>query len=48
MSDHTKFDRKALTKVCDIEEFDTIITDTGIRDEAKKILEKKVSQLILV
>ena len=48
LSDHTKFNRKALTKVCDIEEFDTIITDTGVSDDVKEILEKKVSRLILV
>lgn len=48
LSDHTKFDRKALTKVCDIEEFDTIITDNGVSEEVKRVLEKKVSRLILV
>lgn len=48
LCDHTKFTRKALTKVCDIEEFDTIITDRGINEEAGKILEQKVSRLILV
>ncbi|MDO5344807.1 MAG: DeoR/GlpR family DNA-binding transcription regulator [Lachnospiraceae bacterium] len=48
ISDHTKFNRKALTKVCNIEEFDTVITDEGIDDESRQILETKIKKLIIV
>lgn len=46
--DHSKFERKALTKVCDIEKFDTLITDKEISEEVREILENKISNLIIV
>ena len=46
LSDHTKFQTKALTKVCDIEEFETVITDDGIDEETKEILRNKSVNLI--
>lgn len=48
ISDHSKFEQKALAKVCDIEEFDTIITDDGIDSSTREILEKKIPNLIVV
>ena len=48
LTDHTKFKQRALTKICDIEEFDIIITDNGIDDETREILEEKVTRLITV
>ena len=48
LCDHTKFMRKALTKICDIEEFDTLITDEGVPEEAKEILTSKIKNLIIV
>lgn len=48
IADHSKFSQKALTKVCNIEDFDCIITDAGIEEEKQKILEEKVPRLIVV
>lgn len=48
ISDCSKFSQKALTKVCDIEDFDCIITDEGIGEEKRKVLEEKVPHLIVV
>lgn len=48
LSDHTKFKHKALTKVCDMDEFDVVITDNGLDQENRKLLEDKVRRLILV
>lgn len=47
LADHSKFEQKALVKVCDVAEFDIIITDKGIDDETKKMLEQKVKKLVL-
>lgn len=48
LADHKKFAQQALAKVCDLEEFDCIITDDGISDEDVKIMTRKVAQLIVV
>ena len=42
LADHSKFKQKALAKICDIEEFDTIITDSGIEKETREYLDKKI------
>lgn len=47
LTDHSKFKQKALTKICDIEEFDTLITDSGIDKETKEYLEKRIPCVIL-
>ena len=47
LSDHSKFEKRALAKVCDLEEFDVIITDKGIDEETKKIIEEKGIDLIM-
>ena len=48
LADHSKFKQKALAKICDIEEFDTIITDSGIEKETREYLDKKIPHLIVV
>ena len=48
LSDHTKFRRKALTKVCDIDDFDVVITDAGIDEETVEILNDKAINLITI
>lgn len=48
LTDHSKFKQKALAKICDIEEFDTIITDDGIDREIKEYLEKRIPNLFVV
>lgn len=48
LSDHSKFEQKALAKVCDIEVFDTIITDDEIDESIREILERKIPNLIIV
>lgn len=46
--DHQKFSQKALAKVCNLEELDYVITDNGIEEEDRKLLEEKVPHLIVV
>lgn len=41
LADHTKFGRRAIAKICDLEEFDLIITDTGIDADTEAALDKK-------
>ena len=41
LADHTKFGRRAIAKICDLEEFDLIITDTGINADTEAALDKK-------
>lgn len=48
LCDHTKFQSHALARVCDIEDFDTILTDKGMDKETQKILGQKVKKLIVV
>ena len=48
LSDHTKFRRRALTKVCDIDDFDVVITDAGIDEETVEILNDKAINLITI
>ena len=33
LADHTKFGKASLARVCDLDAFDDIITDTGLSDE---------------
>lgn len=48
LCDHTKFQSHALTRVCDIGSFDTVLTDSGIDKETQKILAGKVKNVIMV
>lgn len=48
LCDHTKFQRHALARICDVEDFDTILTDKGMDKETQKILDQKVKKLIVV
>lgn len=48
MADSSKFVKKALAKVCNITDFDIVITDDGIPEEIRQILEEKVEQVIIV
>ncbi len=47
LTDHTKFSKRALAKVCDPEEFDIIITDKGIEEETREIIKNKGINLII-
>lgn len=46
--DSSKFSRKALAKICDLQEFDIIITDSGIDEAQLKILKEKIARVIIV
>ena len=48
MADSSKFKKKALAKVCDLTEFDILITDDGISEETRKKVEEKIEQVIIV
>ena len=47
ISDHTKFRKKALTKVCGLDAFDAIITDSGLDPAIRENLENGTCKLIL-
>lgn len=47
LSDHSKFETKALIKVCDVEDLDVVITDAGLNDEYYKALKEKVKKVII-
>jgi len=42
VTDSSKFHKKALAKVCDVQELDMVITDTGLDEEAFESLKKIV------
>lgn len=48
LADHSKFKQKALAKVCDIDVFDTIITDNGLDSETIEYIKTKVQNFIVV
>lgn len=48
LADSSKFSRKALAKICDLQEFDIIITDSGIDEAQLKILKEKITRVIVV
>lgn len=48
LADHSKFETKALVKVCEVEDLDVIITDKGLSSEYRETLEGKVKKLIIV
>ncbi|WP_315575089.1 DeoR/GlpR family DNA-binding transcription regulator [Oribacterium parvum] len=48
LADSSKFSRKALAKICDLQEFDIIITDSGIDEAQLKILKEKIARVIIV
>ena len=48
LADSSKFSRKALAKICDLQEFDIIITVSGIDEAQLKILKEKITRVIVV
>ena len=48
LADSSKFSRKALAKICDLQEFDIFITDSGIDEAQLKILKEKIARVIIV
>ena len=48
LADHSKFETKALVKVCEVEDLDVIITDGGLSSEYRETLEGKVKKIIIV
>ena len=48
LADSSKFSRKALAKICDLQEFDIIITDSGIDEAQLRILKEKIARVIIV
>lgn len=47
LADHSKFETKALTKVCEVHDLDVVITDTGIKEKYSKSLKEKVKTVII-
>ena len=48
LADSSKVSRKALAKICDLQEFDIIITDSGIDEAQLRILKEKIARVIIV
>ena len=48
LADSSKFSRKALAKICDLQEFDIIITDSGVDEAQLRILKEKIARVIIV
>lgn len=48
LADHSKFLEKALIKVADLEEFDTVITDSAIESRFRSRLKKKIKNMVIV
>lgn len=48
LADHSKFETKALVKVCEVEDLDVIITDGGLSSEYRETLEGIVKKIIIV
>jgi DeoR family transcriptional regulator, aga operon transcriptional repressor len=47
VTDSTKFLRKSLAFICNIDRINTVVTDSGIHDEDKKILESSGIKVII-
>lgn len=47
LADHSKFDQKALAKVCDIGDLDFLITDPGLNGKTEEYVRTKVSNLLI-
>jgi DeoR/GlpR family transcriptional regulator of sugar metabolism len=47
IADHTKFGRKALARVCGLDELSAVITDRGVGDRAD-ILRERVGEVVIV
>lgn len=47
LADSSKFGRKGFGKICDIDKVDIIITDAGIPDSVKEMLEEQGIELII-
>ena len=45
--DHTKFGRRAVAKLCELDEVNVIVTDNQLADEARRWLESLSAQLIV-
>lgn len=48
LCDSSKFGRRGFGKICNLEQIDTIITDVGISDSMREILEEQGIELIVV
>lgn len=48
LADHSKFDTVALAKVCDIEDIDVLITDSGIPEHYLNKFDTKIDRIEVV
>ncbi len=48
LCDSSKFGRKGFGKICNLDKIDTIVTDSGISESMKEIIEENGIQLIIV
>ena len=45
--DHTKIGRRSLTRLCDFDQIDTIVTDSGAPDEMVKVFREKGVEVVI-
>jgi DeoR family transcriptional regulator of aga operon len=48
MADSSKFIKSGFYKVCDIDQIDLVITDSGISKESRELLESRGVKYIIV
>lgn len=48
LCDSTKFGRKGFGKICNLDKIDTIVTDSGISESMKEMIEEQGIELIIV
>jgi DeoR family transcriptional regulator of aga operon len=48
MTDSSKFGKSGFYKVCDLENVDVIITDDGISDDVREMVESQDIKVIIV
>ena len=41
LADESKFDKQAMMRICNVEEFDVLVTDKALSDKEEKELKKK-------
>lgn len=47
LADHSKFNRRGLGKICNLDQIDYIITDNGVSDVTAKLFEDRGTQIII-
>ncbi|MEX0772502.1 MAG: transcriptional repressor AgaR [Balneolales bacterium] len=47
VTDSSKFGRRGLSRICDIDRIDTVVTDSGLQDKMRSILEDRDIRIVI-